>query len=99
MLRKQNNKPLSFRAIDSMKTVSKDLSDVGENRGLRVSCGAAGTKSFYYRYKSPLTGKLLQMKLGTFPVMSLSKARQKLELLKSIRKSGRCPATGPAQPA
>jgi hypothetical protein len=55
-----------------MKTVSKDLSDVGENRGLRVSCGAAGTKSFFYRYKSPLTGKLVQMKLGSFPVMSLS---------------------------
>jgi integrase len=33
------------------------------------------------------------MKLGTFSVMSLSEARQKLELLKSIRKSGRCPAT------
>jgi hypothetical protein len=30
VLRKQNNKPLSFRAIDSMKTVSNDLSDVGE---------------------------------------------------------------------
>jgi hypothetical protein len=33
------------------------------------------------------------MKLGTFPEMSLSKARQKLERLKAIRKSGRCPAT------
>jgi integrase len=93
MLNKQNNKPLSFRAIDSMKPGARDLSDAGEYRGLRVSCGIAGTKSFYYRYKSPLTGKLMQMKLGTFPAMSLSDARQKLELLKSIRKSGRCPAT------
>jgi integrase len=76
-----------------MKPSSKDLSDAGEYRGLRVSCGSAGTKSFYYRYKSPLTGKLVQMKLGTFPAMSLSDARQELELLKSIRKSGRCPAT------
>jgi len=33
------------------------------------------------------------MKLGTFPEMSLSKARQKLERLKAIRKSSRCPAT------
>ena len=93
MLSKQNNKPLSFRAIDSMKPGSRDLSDAGEYRGLRVSCGVAGTKSFYYRYKSPLTGKLIQMKLGAFPVMSLSDARQELEHLKSIRKSGRCPAT------
>ena len=90
---KQNNKPLSFRAIDSMKPGSRDLSDTGEYRGLRVSCGTAGTKSFYYRYKSPLTGKLVQMKLGAFPTMSLSDARQALEDLKGIRNSGRCPAT------
>jgi integrase len=90
---KQNNKPLSFRAIDSMKPGSRDLSDTGEYRGLRVSCGTAGTKSFYYRYKSPLTGKLVQMKLGAFPTMSLSDARQALEGLKGIRSSGRCPAT------
>jgi len=90
---KQNNKPLSFRAIDSMKPGAKDLSDMGEYRGLRVTCGRAGTKTFFYRYKSPLTGKLVQMKLGSFPSMSLSDARQKLEQLKSIRNSGRCPAS------
>jgi len=90
---KQNNKPLSFRAIDSMKPGTKDLSDAGEYRGLRVTCGTAGTKSFFYRYKSPLTKKLVQMKLGSFPSMSLSDARQELEQLKSIRSSGRCPAT------
>ncbi|MCZ6723801.1 MAG: integrase arm-type DNA-binding domain-containing protein, partial [Gammaproteobacteria bacterium] len=90
---KQNNKSLSFRAIDSMKPGSRDLSDAGEYRGLRVSCGTAGTKSFFYRYRSPITESLIQMKLGTFPEMSLSKAREKLERLKAIRKSGRCPAT------
>ena len=90
---KQNSKPLSFRAIDSMKPGSRDLSDSGEYRGLRISCGTAGGKSFYYRYRSPLTGKLVQMKLGAFPTMSLSDARQELEGLKSIRSSGRCPAT------
>jgi len=90
---KQNNKPLSFRAIDSMKPGSKDLSDIGEYRGLRVTCGSGGTKSFFYRYKSPITGKLIQMKLGTFPAISLSDARKNLEHFKSIRKSGRCPAT------
>ena len=35
---KQNSKPLSFRAIDSTKPGSRDLSDTGEYRGLRVSC-------------------------------------------------------------
>jgi hypothetical protein len=33
MLRKQNNKPLSFRAIDSMKSGSKDLSDAVNTEG------------------------------------------------------------------
>jgi len=90
---KQNTKPLSFRAIDSLKSDSRDLSDAGEYRGLRVTCGRAGTKTFFYRYKSPLTGKLVQMKLGSFPYMSLSDARQELEHLKSVRNSNRCPAT------
>ncbi len=90
---KQNTKPLSFRAIDSLKSDSRDLSDAGEYRGLRVTCGRAGTKTFFYRYKSPLTGKLVQMKIGSFPSMSLSDARQELEHLKSVRNSNRCPAT------
>ena len=30
-----------------MKLSDKDISDIGENRGLRVSCGKAGTKSFF----------------------------------------------------
>ncbi len=93
MPKKQNIKPLSFRAIASMKPGAKDLADSGENRGLRVSCGVGGTKSFYYRYKSPVTGKLVQMKIGNFPAMSLADARGELVLLKSIRKSGRCPVT------
>ena len=90
----QNTKPLSFRAIDYMKPGAMDFSDIGEYRGLRVSCGTAGTKSFYYRLtRSPLTDKLVQKKLGAFPSMPLSDARQDLELLKSIRNSGRCPVT------
>jgi integrase len=76
-----------------MKPSSKDLADSGEYRGLRVTCGTGGTKSFFYRYRSPITGKLVQMKLGTFPELSLSEARQKLESLKAVRRSGRCPAT------
>ncbi|MCP4996297.1 MAG: site-specific integrase [Gammaproteobacteria bacterium] len=64
----QNSKPLSYRAIESMKPGAKDLSDTGEYRGLRVTCGSGGTKSFLYRYKSPVTGKLIQkIKLTSQP--------------------------------
>lgn len=44
-----------------MKPGDKDKADIGENRGLRVSCGATGVKSFFYRYTSPVTGKLAQV--------------------------------------
>ena len=88
-----STKPLSFRAIDTMKPGAKDLIDAGEYRGLRVSCGISGTKSFIYRYKSPITYKMTQIKLGNFPAMPLSEARQSFEQFKAIRSIGRCPAT------
>ncbi|EDX3113857.1 tyrosine-type recombinase/integrase [Salmonella enterica subsp. enterica serovar Mississippi] len=90
---KQEGRPLSFKAIETMKPGDKDKADVGENRGLRVSCGATGVKSFFYRYTSPTTGKLVQVKIGNFPQTSLSTARLKLHELKLLRQEGRCPAT------
>ncbi len=47
MAGKQEGKPLSFKAVEMMKPGDKDKADVGENRGLRVSCGATGVKSFF----------------------------------------------------
>ena len=76
-----------------MRPSDKVKSDVGENRGLRVACGASGRKTFFYRYKSPITGKLVQMRIGHFPETSLSSARDQLQDLKLIRRQGRCPAT------
>ncbi|MGP3199761.1 tyrosine-type recombinase/integrase [Serratia marcescens] len=92
MVGKQEGKPLSFKAVEMMKPGDKDKADVGENRGLRVSCGATGVKSFFYRYTSPLTGKLAQVKIGNFPQTSLAAARLKLHELKLLRQEGRCPA-------
>ncbi|MBQ5151445.1 DUF4102 domain-containing protein [Citrobacter freundii] len=92
MVGKQEGKPLSFKAVEMMKPGDKDKADIGENRGLRVSCGATGVKSFFYRYTSPLTGKLAQVKIGNFPQTSLAAARLKLHELKLLRQEGRCPA-------
>lgn len=93
MAGKQEGKPLSFKAVEMMKPGDKDKADVGENRGLRVSCGATGVKSFFYRYTSPLTGKLAQVKIGNFPQTSLAAARLKLHELKLLRQEGRCLAS------
>ncbi|CFB68109.1 tyrosine-type recombinase/integrase [Yersinia enterocolitica] len=90
---KQDRKPLSSKAIEMMKASDHDKADVGENRGLRVSCGKTAVKSFFYRYTSPLTGKLVQIKIGNFPQTTLAVARTKLHELKQIRQDGRCPAT------
>ena len=84
---------LSSRSIETMKPGDKIKSDTGEHSGLRLKCGAAGTKTFFYRYKSPLTGKLVQIKIGNYPIVKLAEARTILRELKVVRKSGRCPAT------
>ena len=86
-------KPLNSATIKAMKAEDSDLSDIEENEGLRVSCGNSGAKTFFYRYKSPLTNKLCQIKLGRFSSISLAEARVKLQFLKVIRQDGRCPAS------
>lgn len=93
MAGKQEAKPLSFKAIEMMKPGDKDKADIVRNRGLRVSCGTTGVKSFFNRYMSPVTGKLAQVKIGNFPQTSLAAARLKLNELKLLRQEGRCPAS------
>jgi integrase len=90
---KLEKKPLSSKAIEAMKPRDKTVSDSGENTGLRIKCGASGTKTFFYRYKSPISKKLVQIKIDNYPVVSLAEARVELQKLKSIRLSGRCPVT------
>ncbi|MCB1616111.1 MAG: tyrosine-type recombinase/integrase [Pseudomonadales bacterium] len=85
------NKPLSARAIETMKPGDSIKSDVGEYTGLRVKCAKGGTKTFFYRYRSPETEKLVQVKLGNYPQVSLAEARVQLHELKILRKSGVCP--------
>ncbi|MES9921430.1 MAG: tyrosine-type recombinase/integrase [Candidatus Thiodiazotropha sp.] len=89
----QITKPLSSRTVEVMKPGDKIKADTGENIGLRVRCGATGVKTFFYRYTSPVTSKLVQVKIGSFPETSLAEARLKLQELKQIRRQGRCPRT------
>jgi hypothetical protein len=89
---KMNRKPLSTAAIKAMKPSCKDLSDTGENAGLRISCGATGTKAFYYRYRNPFNkAKTISMTFGHYPAIGLADARIEFQKLKAVRKAGRCP--------
>ena len=87
----QSTKPLTARTVEVMKPGDKDKSDTGENMGLRVTCGATGVKTFFYRYTSPITKKLVQMKIGSLSDTSPVEARFKLQELKQIRRQGHCP--------
>ena len=49
-------------------------------------------KTFFYRYTSPVTSKLVQVKIGHFPETSQAEARLKRQELKRLRRQGRCPA-------
>ncbi|MFW2105195.1 tyrosine-type recombinase/integrase [Acinetobacter guillouiae] len=84
-------KALSAKAIEKMKSGDKDKSDIGENAGLRVSCGKTGKKSFFYRYRSPIDDLIKQYPIGVFPEVTLSEARVKLKELKIERRKGICP--------
>lgn len=92
-MERSEKKPLSTKAIEAMKPGDSDKADTGENRGLRITCGATGVKTFFYRYTSPLTHKLTQVKIGHFPNISLAQARAEFQTLKQIKNEGRCPAS------
>lgn len=74
-----------------MRPGDADKSDTGENIGLRVSCGSTGVRTFFYRYRSPETEKLTQLKLGVYPGLTLAQARVELARLKALRGRGICP--------
>ena len=88
---KQGSKQLSVRAIEAMRPGDKVKTDGAENAGLRVTCGSSGLKTFTYRYRSPETGKLVQVKIGNFPGVKLAEARLEVSRMKELRAKGICP--------
>jgi len=59
--------------------------------GLRLKATAA-SRAWVYRYKSPLDGKMRQIKLGDWPAVSVAAAIVKWESLKLQRDDGRDPS-------
>lgn len=71
MAQPNSSKPLSTVSINSLKP-DNTLAGAGEYRGLRVECGKRGSKSFVYRYRSPVSGKVKQYKIGNYQASNLS---------------------------
>ncbi|MEZ8144592.1 hypothetical protein A1OQ_13520 [Enterovibrio norvegicus FF-162] len=89
---RESSKSLCDLSIKTMKAGDKELVGTGKHIGLRVYVGKTGKKSFIYRYRHPMTKKLKQIKIGTYPQLTLAKAYVELEELKAIRAQGVCPA-------
>jgi len=87
----EKSRMLGSLTLKKLKPGDPILIDNGENSGLRVKCSSMGLKTFSYRYVSPVTDKLTQIKIGNYPNLSLSEARVELARLKNLRKSGLCP--------
>ncbi|MFN4115855.1 MAG: integrase arm-type DNA-binding domain-containing protein [Inhella sp.] len=64
---------------------------VDDAPGLRLVCTAAG-RSWIYRYKSPVDGRMRQVKLGTWPALSAAAAGAGWEAARNERSSGVDPA-------
>lgn len=60
--------------------------------GLRIVAGADGLRTWTYRYRSPVDGKLRQVKIGNWPEKSLHIAIAEWDAMKKRRDAGDDPA-------
>jgi len=59
--------------------------------GLRLEASGAG-RAWTYRYKSPIDGRMRQIKIGQWPAMPASAAATEWQALRDVRDSGADPA-------
>lgn len=59
--------------------------------GLRLECSTAG-RAWIYRYKSPIDGRMRQIKIGQWPALAASAAASQWQALKSQRDAGADPS-------
>ncbi len=86
-----HTKSLTDAAVRSLKP-GQTLADAGEFRGLRVYRTKTSPPVFIYRYRSPEPGRpLRQYRIGCYPDVSLSDARDEDRQLAAKRANGICP--------
>lgn len=77
-------KALSDAEIKKAKPQEKEFV-LYDGEGLQLTIRPNGTKSFEFRYTSPLTKKKQKITIGKYPIITLAEAREKrLEFLKMI---------------
>ena len=88
--RKITSKPLTALRLRKLK-LGETVSDVAENRGLRVSRSTAGWR-YWYRFTHPQSGKLKELTLFTKDANALAEARLVFAGLKQQRSNKQIPA-------
>ncbi len=63
----------------------------GDGGGLWLQVSKAGTKSWVFRFKSPVTGTAREMGMGSINTYSLSEARSRATDVRKILDAGRDP--------
>lgn len=71
---------------------------ITECPGLRLEASST-SRSWKYRYKSPVDGRMRQLKIGEWPAMSISAATVEWERLRTLRAGGGDPAAQKKQAA
>jgi len=64
---------------------------LGDGGGLYLQVSPAGTKSWIYRFRSPVTGRMREMGLGSFPTITLARARLLATQAREMVATGRDP--------
>lgn len=80
---------MSLSALEVSK--AKTPGYYGDGGGLWLQISAFGTKSWVFRFKSPLTGKPREMGLGDIRTYSLAEARQRATQARQLVNDGRDP--------
>ncbi|MEY2892726.1 MAG: hypothetical protein RJA98_2634 [Pseudomonadota bacterium] len=82
---------MQFDAKAAKALKAGDHLTVADAPGLRLVASGAG-RAWIYRYKSPLDGRMRQVKMGIWPAMSAATAGGEWERLRTERDAGHDPA-------
>ena len=82
---------MQFDARQAKALQAGDHMTVADAPGLRLVCSTAG-RAWIYRYKSPVDGRMRQIKIGAWPAMGLPAALAAWERQRAARDAGGDPA-------
>jgi hypothetical protein len=83
---------MRFDACTAKQLQSGEHFPIPGSPGLRLEATQTA-RTWTYRYKSPLDNRMKQVKIGSWPAMSVAAATAAWERLRAERDAGRCPST------